>query len=96
MSEKPTGQEASAILLSVTQSIAVFSALLPPFAEVRKGNKNDPAMREDVRMGELAASSLVIAIGLIASGVTGTPAPAVVSVVAAVVLVGMYETVLAK
>jgi len=96
VSDRPTGQEASALLLSVTQSIAVFTALLPPFAEVRKGNKADPSIRDDVRMGEVAASALVIGIGVIASGVAGSPTPAMASIACAGVLVFMYETVLAK
>lgn len=96
MSDTPSGQAASAILLSVSQSVVVFTALLPPFADVRKGNKADPNMRDDVRMGELAASALVIGIGIIASGVAGSPTPAMASVLCAVALVFMYETVLSK
>jgi hypothetical protein len=96
MTDKPSGQAASAILLSVTQSVVVFTALLPPFAEVRKGHKSDPNIRDDVRLGELAASALVIGIGVIASGVAGTPAPAMASVVCAFALVALYETVLSK
>lgn len=94
MSDKPSGQETSAILLSVTQSVAVFTALLPPFSDVRKANPADRDARADVRLGEAAASALVIGIGIMASGLTGTPAPAVASVVCALVLVGLYESVL--
>lgn len=89
-----TNQNASAVLLSVSQSVVVFTALLPPFGEVRKGNVNDPDMRADVRLGEAAASALVIGIGLIASGVTGSPLPTVASAVCAAALVLMYESVL--
>lgn len=95
MSELPTnGQNASAILLSVSQSVVVFTALLPPFAEIRKADKNDKDMVNDVRLGELAASALVIGIGVIASGVVNSPAPVAASVVCALALVGMYEGVL--
>lgn len=87
-------QVASSVLLSVTTSVSTFTALLPPFAEVRKASKSDVDMRNDVRLGEAAASSLVISIGLIASAMTDSHMPAVVSVVAALVLVAMYETVL--
>jgi hypothetical protein len=96
MTDKPSAQAASAILLSVSQSVVVFTALLPPFAEVRKGSKADPNMRDDVRLGELAASALVIGIGVIASGVADSPAPAMASVVCALALVALYETVLSK
>lgn len=95
MSDAPVNnQSASAILLSVSQSVVVFTALLPPFAEVRKADKTDQDMMNDVRLGELAASALVIGIGMIASGVAGSPAPVLASAVCAVALVGMYEGVL--
>lgn len=94
MSERVPSNEASAILLSVTQSVVVFTALLPPFADVRKASPADRDARADVRLGEAAASALVIGIGVIASGVTGSPGPAVASVVCALVLVGLYESVL--
>lgn len=83
-----------ATLLSVTSAISVFTSLLPNFADVRKASPNDPDMVNDVRLGELAASTLVVAIGLIGSSVTGSPAPTLVSIIAAVALVGMYESVL--
>jgi hypothetical protein len=97
MSDAPvSGQTASAMLLAVSTSVATFTALLPPFAEVRKGNKADAMVREDVRMGELAASALVVGIGIMASGVAGSPAPAMATIVAALALVALYETALSK
>lgn len=85
---------ASATLLSMTNSVVVFTSLLPPFADVRKASPMDPDMLNDVRLGEAAASALVIGVGLVASNVTGSSAPTIVSVIAAVALVGMYESVL--
>lgn len=97
MSDAPvSGQAASATLLVVSSSIGTFTAFLPSFAEVRKGDKSDPSMREDVRMGELASCALVIGIGVMASGVAGSPVPAMASVVAALALVALYETALSK
>jgi hypothetical protein len=63
---------------------------------VRKASPTDHDARADVRLGEAAASALVVGIGVIASGVTGTPGPAVASVLCALVLVGLYESVLAQ
>lgn len=85
---------ASATLLSVTNSVVVFTSLLPPFADVRKASPGDHDMRNDVRLGEAAASALVIGVGIVASGVSGSPAPTIISVIAAIVLVSMYESVL--
>lgn len=85
--------QASATLLSVTQSVAVFTTLLPPLSDVRK-SRGDADTVNDVRMGELASSALVVSIGLFASGMTNSPVPAMVAVVSAVGLVLMYESVL--
>lgn len=84
----------NAVLLSVTSSVGVFTSLLPPFAEVRKAQGNED-LTNDVRMGEIAAGSLVVTIGLIASSMVKSPAPAMVSVAFAAGMVAMYESVLA-
>lgn len=85
---------ASATLLSVTQSVVCFSSLLPPLSEVRKSVGDEDTVN-DVRIGEFAASALVVAIGVTASTLTGSPIPAMVSVLSAAALVVMYESVLA-
>lgn len=89
-----TSQASSAVLLSVTQAVVTFTALLPPFTEVRKADKHDTDMRADVRLAEGTAAALVIGIGCVASTMTNSPTPAVASIVAALLLVGMYESVL--
>lgn len=83
----------NATLLSLTQSIAIFTAVLPSFAEVRK-SINDPAMVQDVRVGEAVASALVITIGVTASSMTKSEIPAIVSIASALALVAMYEKTL--
>lgn len=90
MSESST----SAALLTVTASVSVFTALLPPFADVRKAT-GDEDMVNDVRMGEIASGALVVAIGLTASSMTNSPVPAMTACVFAAALVCMYESVLA-
>lgn len=86
-------EQASATLLSITQSVGIFSALLPHLAEVRR-SAGDPSTINDVRIGEVAASALVVSIGLMASALVNSPVPAGVAVVSAVLLVAMYESVL--
>lgn len=83
----------SASLLSATQSIATFTALLPHLSDVRK-SIGDPDTVHDVRMGEIAASALVVSVGMIATSMVKSPVPAMVSVVSALALVVMYESVL--
>lgn len=83
----------SASLLSVTQSVGVFGSMLPSFGEVRK-TMGDPAVINDVRMGELAASGIVISVGLIASIMVDSPVPAMIAVGCSGAMVLMYESVL--
>lgn len=83
----------NATLIAVTSSVGVFTSLMPPFAEVRKSIGN-PDMVADVRMAEIAAGSLVVTIGVIASSMAKSPVPAMVSAVFAGALVCMYESVL--
>jgi len=83
----------AASLLAVTSSVSVFGSLLPPFADVRK-SINNPDMIRDVRMGEVAAFTVVTSIGLMASTMTKSPVPAMVAIVSAGTLAVMYEMTL--
>jgi len=86
-------QEGGAVLLAATTSFTVFTALLPEFADVRKA-VGQPDVVNDVRMGEVAAAGTAVAIGLIASSVTKSPAPAIAAILCAAGLVAMYESIL--
>lgn len=87
----------SAALLAVTSGISVFNGLLPSLSDVRKATKEyNPDVTNDVRMGEVAASALVIGIGLFASATVNSPIPGMVSVVCALALIAMYESILAS
>lgn len=94
MSDAIPNQAASAIFLSVSTSVATFTALLPPLADVRKADHTNPDARADVRMGEIAASALVIGIGIVAASVAGNSAPVMASALCALALVAVYESVL--
>lgn len=87
------GAIASTSLLAITSSIGIFNSLCPPFHTIRQAT-GDPRTVADVRTAEVAAVALTVAIGLIGSGMTKSPLPAVLSVVAAGALVLMYESVL--
>lgn len=91
---KPDSQTASLTMLAVTSSIGMYTSLLPSFSEVRKADKTDKAMVNDVRMGEIAAGALAVSIGLMASAMAGTPVPAMVAIVVAVGVTAMFESVL--
>lgn len=81
--------------LALTQAVGAFNSFLPHLSEIRKTDpKADPSFAADVRMGEVAAVALTIGVGAIASSMTGSTAPILVSMVAAAGLVFMYESTL--
>lgn len=86
--------QASIALLAVTSSVGVFTSFLPDLPDVRKSSPISDDMRRDVRVGEIAATALVVAIGFTASSLTGSPLPTVLAVGSALALIGLYESVL--
>lgn len=84
----------SVTTMAISTSLAAFYQMLPPISEVRKRSSGEPEFAADVRMGEVVASAITIGIGGIASSLTGSPTPALVSVLFAVSLVAMYEMTL--
>ncbi len=80
--------------LGLTTAVGAFNSFLPPLTEVRKTGLDDPSFVADVRTGEVAAVALTVGVGAIISSLTGSPVPTLVSVVAALGLVLMYETTL--
>lgn len=83
----------STTLLAGATGITVFTSLLPHLSEVRK-NSTDSDTARDVRLGEAAASALIVGFGIIASRMTRSILPVGVSLLSAAILTGMYETVL--
>lgn len=83
--------------LVMTSGFTAFSTFLPRISEVRKATlANSPDVVDDTRVGEVAASVMVLGFGLIASNLTGSPVPAVVAVIMIVLLVALYENVLRR
>jgi hypothetical protein len=81
--------------LAVTQGFSAFQFCLPRLADVRKANSEEnPDIVGDVRLGEVAALTLTIGVGAIVSSLTGSPVPAVVSLLIGLVLVCIYEAAL--
>lgn len=81
--------------MGLTQSISLFQGFLPKFNDIRKENPmSNPDFVQDVRMGELAAALLTIGIGAVMSSLTGTPYPALISVISALGLIMLYESAL--
>lgn len=82
-------------LLSVTQGISAFGAFLPKISEVRRADPvNNPDVAADIRMGEVAAATLTLGIGVIASSLTGSAVPVYTALLMATILVCLYESTL--
>jgi len=80
---------------AIGQSVASFQSFLPKFSDVRSKNPKDhPDFAADVRMGEIAAFTVSMGVGLIASSLTGSPVPAVITLLVCLILVTLYESTL--
>jgi hypothetical protein len=84
----------SVTTMAVTTSLTAFYQMLPPISEVRKHSIDEPEFAADVRIGEVMASAITIGIGGIASSLSGSSVPALVSVLFAAGLIGIYEMTL--
>lgn len=81
----------SVTTMALTTSLGAFYQMLPPISEVRKRSAGESEFAGDVRMGELMATAVTIGIGGIASSLSGSSTPAILSLLLALALVGMYE-----
>ena len=83
--------------LAISQGVTAFLSFLPKLSEIRKADPaTDPGMVGDVRMGEVAATAVCVGVGTIVSSLTGSPLPAFVAVLVALVLICIYESALAS
>lgn len=79
--------------LALGQSVGLFTALLPKFADIRRADITDE-LAADVRMGEVAAATVAIGIGTIISSLTGSPIPAFTALIMVFILICVYEAAL--
>lgn len=89
------GAVASMALNAAVQGGSAFSNFLPKITDVSAKNPNDESYANDIRMGEIAAITVTIGIGVIASSLCGSSVPAVTSLVMCAILVALYEIALA-
>lgn len=83
-----------AATVSLGQSITAYSFFLPPLREVRRAAPNEPAMRGDVHMGQVAAGVVTIGVGIMLSYLVGSFIPLTVAATTAVMIAVVYETAL--
>lgn len=83
--------------LAISQGFTAFSQFMPKLSDVRRADpKADTGTAEDVRIGEIAAVSVTIGMGIIMSSLTGSPVPAFVAVIVSIGLVMLYESTLRR
>lgn len=83
----------SASLLSATQAVAVFTAVMPPMHMVRRTSGNQTTI-QDTRTAEKAGTVIVVSVGLLASYLVRDPTPAMIAVIVAGAMTVMYEQIL--
>lgn len=91
MTDRVSPEMVGVVTLSLTQAVSVFNAFLPPLTEVRRSSMGDRTAVLDVRVGEIAASALVLGIGAVLSTLIGNRRPLLVSVAGAVGMMSVYE-----
>lgn len=81
--------------LTVTQGVGAFALFLPRFTDVRRNNpKDNPDFAGDVRTGEIAAATITLGVGAIASYFTGSSAPVITALFIVFVMIFVYESTL--
>jgi hypothetical protein len=79
---------------AVSQAASAFAQYVPKLTDVRKAEANDSSMIGDVRIGEIAAVTLTVGVGVIASGLTGSPVPSIIAALMCLVMLVLYESAL--
>lgn len=82
---------ASAATVSIGQTVGVYSYFLPKLQEVRHASGNDNEMRQDVLIGQVAAGSLSMAVGVLLSWMTGSPVPTYTTLFIAIIIAVVYQ-----
>jgi len=77
--------------LAITQSFTVFNSFLPPLTDVRRMSPDNVSQVMDIRVGEIAAASLVVGIGGALCYMMKRHEPMLFAMLAAAGLVSIYE-----
>lgn len=85
---------ASAAAISLGQTVVAYQFFLPSLSDVRRAGREDAAMRGDVRLGQLAAGGVSLAVGVLLSGMAGSKLPLVVSGIIAGIIAVTYQIAL--
>ncbi len=84
----------SATMVPLTSAVGIFTGMLPDIKDVRKATRQDATMKHDMRVGQAAASVVVLSLGAAASHFSKSRLPLIASLIVVIGLVVMYETIL--
>lgn len=82
--------------LAMTQAVTAYTFFLPKITDVRKTSLGDNEMVADIRTGEIAAFVVSLGVGMVCSALSGSSLPAAISLLMAVIITALYESVLRK
>ncbi len=82
--------------LAMTQAVTAYTFFLPKITDVRKTSMADTEAIADIRTGEAAAFVVSLGVGMVCSGLSGSSLPAMISLLMALVITALYESVLRK
>lgn len=85
---------ASAAAISLGQTIVAYQYFLPRLADVRRADLTDTRMRGDVRLGQLAAGGVALAIGILLSVMAESALPVWVTLIIAGIIAAVYQIAL--
>ncbi len=86
----------SSASIAIGQTVFTYSYFMPPLREVRKSSKDDPDMRGDVLLGQIAAGSVSMAVGMMLTWMTGSKAPVYTTLFIAAVIGIIYQYALGR
>lgn len=81
--------------LAVSQGLTAFQSFVPKLSEIRRADlATNPDLAADVRLGEVAAVTLTMGVGAIASSFTKSNAPVLTAAFVCIIMVCIYESTL--
>lgn len=82
--------------VALGQTTFAYSFFLPPLREVRKSAPDNPDVRGDVLLGQVAAGALSLSVGALLSWMTSSPYPVYATLFIAVVIAAVYQYALGQ
>lgn len=77
--------------LSMGQTVVAYQFFLPRLNEVREADADDPTMRGNVILGQVAAGALSVTVGIMLAWLTGSAIPIYTALFIALVIAAIYH-----